>query len=87
VELKDMDRWIDPPSGWMYGFPKFLPRELHDATDDQLIDWLVSEGYPIRNESDRYLALNHSRTIFYERTNDPDDGVGPDGRERSSGLV
>ena len=33
---------IDPPSGWMYGFPKQLP----DPPPENLREWLVSEGYP-----------------------------------------
>jgi hypothetical protein len=33
---------IDPPSGWMYGFPKFLP---HPFPED-IKGWLVENGYP-----------------------------------------
>ena len=32
----------DPPSGWMYGFPKPIPEEVVGDMDE----WLVSEGYP-----------------------------------------
>ena len=32
---------IDPPSGWMYGFPKVLPEGTENVTE-----WLISEGYP-----------------------------------------
>jgi len=33
---------IDPPSGWMYGFPT-----IYDKGPDQTIEeWLVSKGYP-----------------------------------------
>lgn len=39
--------WVDPPSGWMYGFPKiFRPN-----TDGNLTDWLVKNGYPKENIS------------------------------------
>jgi hypothetical protein len=35
--------WIDPPSGWKYGFPKlYKPKE--DGLD--LEQWLVKNGYP-----------------------------------------
>jgi hypothetical protein len=34
--------WVDPPSGWRYGFPKPRPADL----DIDLHAWLVSEGYP-----------------------------------------
>ena len=33
-------RYVDPPSGWRYGFPK-----LWDG-DGDMFEWLVSEGYP-----------------------------------------
>jgi len=34
--------WIDPPSGWMYGFPKIC----EDASRIVVHDWLVEQGYP-----------------------------------------
>lgn len=33
---------IDPPSGWMYGFPKPIPEERRK----DVIAWLIEEGYP-----------------------------------------
>lgn len=33
--------FIDPPSGWMYGFPKIIPDDVEDV-----IPWLVANGYP-----------------------------------------
>ena len=34
--------WIDPPSGWRYGFPK-----VYDgAKDGGILTWLVEQGYP-----------------------------------------
>ena len=36
-----MTKWIDPPSGWKYGFPKPIPEDVGNFED-----WLVSEGYP-----------------------------------------
>ena len=35
-------RWIDPPAGWKYGFPKLWNGE------GDLTEWLVSKGYPKR---------------------------------------
>jgi len=32
---------IDPPSGWKYGFPKPIPRDVTDT-----IKWLLENGYP-----------------------------------------
>lgn len=37
-----MKKYIDPPSGWQYGFPK-----IHDgAKDGDIYTWLVEQGYP-----------------------------------------
>ena len=34
--------WIDPPSGWQYGFPK-----LYDVDKDgDITTWLIREGLP-----------------------------------------
>ena len=38
-----MGKMIDPPSGWRYGFPKELPKEVKPGG---INDWLISEGYP-----------------------------------------
>ena len=43
---------VDPPSGWMYGFPAVL--------QDDYIQQLKDARYP---EKDIPLALNHSRFI------------------------
>jgi len=37
-----MKIWIDPPSGWRYGFPKRFHREV----DGDIIEWMIREGYP-----------------------------------------
>jgi len=33
--------WIDPPSGWTYGFPKKMPKDTEDS-----VKWLIDHGYP-----------------------------------------
>lgn len=35
-------QWIDPPQGYLYGFPKIYD----SATDGPVSAWLVKEGYP-----------------------------------------
>ena len=36
--------WVDPPSGWLYGFPR-----LYDpATDGDMTAWMIAHGYPER---------------------------------------
>jgi len=37
-----MKVWIDPPSGWQYGFPKVWDPEI----DKDVMAWIVNEGYP-----------------------------------------
>ena len=32
--------WVDPPSGWKYGFPKIFDGE------GSVNEWLIREGYP-----------------------------------------
>jgi len=36
-----MKKFIDPPSGWKYGFPKEIPPDVVDEKE-----WLVEQGYP-----------------------------------------
>lgn len=36
--------FIDPPSGWLYGFPLEAPEKILYGTE--LEDWLISKGYP-----------------------------------------
>ena len=35
--------YIDPPSGWKYGFPKIIPEGIKDHTK-----WIIDQGYPKR---------------------------------------
>lgn len=37
-----MVTYIDPPSGWRYGFPKAIP----DPKPEDMRKWLVENGYP-----------------------------------------
>lgn len=32
---------IDPPSGWLYGFPKPIPEDIKNVKK-----WLTENGYP-----------------------------------------
>lgn len=41
VNMKSV-RWADPPSGWKYGFPKKVPKDI--AGD--ILNWIKEEGYP-----------------------------------------
>lgn len=34
--------YVDPPSGWQYGFPKVYDPD----TDGDVMKWLVESGYP-----------------------------------------
>lgn len=43
--------FIDPPSGWKYGFPKPAPENMREMTQEQLHEWFVANGYP-RSEID-----------------------------------
>lgn len=46
--------YIDPPNGWIYGFPKKLPDGVTDVKA-----WLVEQGYPreqIDNMGDSFVC-------------------------------
>lgn len=51
-----MKTMYDPPSGWMYGFPKPLPDNR--PADWNFERWLIESGYP---EKDLELALKYGR--------------------------
>jgi len=42
--------YIDPSSGWRYGFPKEFPEGVKDVNK-----WLVENGYP-QSEVDRWSS-------------------------------
>ena len=47
--------WVDPPSGWRYGFPKVYDP---DAGIPDMRVWLWTNGYP---ERDLDLAVKYLR--------------------------
>ena len=47
-----MMMWVDPPSGWRYGFPKIYKK------DRPIQQWLIDNGYP---EHDVEWASEHMR--------------------------
>lgn len=48
---------IDPPSGWLYGFPKAVPDGVLKS-DSLLRIWLLGNGYPGELME---AAMKHSR--------------------------
>ena len=42
---EDVWIWVDPPSGWRYGFPKLK------KCNKPMKEWLIENGYP-RDEAD-----------------------------------
>lgn len=40
-EKEQKVKYIDPPEGWRYGFPKEIPEHVDDTRS-----WLVANGYP-----------------------------------------
>lgn len=45
LEMNNMTTKVmmcDPPSGWMYGFPKPIPEDRRN----DVRNWLIEEGYP-----------------------------------------
>jgi len=50
-------KYIDPPSGWKYGFPKVVPESV--VTPDDFRKWFLISGYP---EKDLDMAMKYSRS-------------------------
>jgi hypothetical protein len=48
-------RYIDPPSGWRYGFPKVFD---WDSEKESFSNWLIRNGYPKEHVE---LAMQWSR--------------------------
>jgi hypothetical protein len=46
---------IDPPSGWKYGFPKYIFKEEYEKITD-LKEWCIQQGYPIE-EANKYTTF------------------------------
>jgi hypothetical protein len=63
-----MATFIDPPSGWMFGFPKIIPA---DRRYDSLT-WLVEQGYPEKLIED---LGEHFYCRYWDR---PDDEIEED---------
>lgn len=63
---------IDPPSGWMYGFPKEAPLDMFNP-DWNFEQWCLDNGYP--QELIDQGMLKHCRYIFQgnEREQDSQD--------------
>lgn len=41
--------FVDPDRGWMYGFPKSIPKAQHDSMSfDEFKMWLIDNGYPAK---------------------------------------
>lgn len=59
-------RWIDPPSGSRYGFPKPFDPAPGQAIDD----WLLANGYP-QSEIDKWHGRNVPCSVWGEIETDP----------------
>ncbi len=58
-----MIKIIDPPSGWLYGFPKEIPEDIKDVKG-----WLIQNGYPI--EEIESLGETFMYRCWYEGDDD-----------------
>lgn len=45
--------WVDPPQGYLYGFPKVYDSDL----DPEVSEWLVSNGYPARDVNQAWFTV------------------------------
>lgn len=49
-----MKQWVDPPSGWRWGFPKLWDPQI----SPDIAQWFVEQGLP---QTELEFALRYSR--------------------------
>ena len=49
-----MKQWVDPPSGWRWGFPKLWDPQ----TSPNIAEWFLEQGLP---KTELSMALRYSR--------------------------
>lgn len=49
-----MKQWVDPPSGWRWGFPKLWDPQI----SPDIAQWFVEQGLP---KTELEFALRYSR--------------------------
>lgn len=59
-----MKMWVDPPSGWRYGFPAVW----NDEEFSTVQEFLIAYGYP-QEEMDSYAEFFHVRFWHYKEEN------------------
>jgi len=59
-------RYIDPPEGWRYGFPKVLPNDWQDHYET-LHAWMLANGYP----EELLAGTSHRYCRFWEEEGTP----------------
>jgi hypothetical protein len=60
--------WVDPPSGWKYGFPKIYDPDA----DGDLVEWIAKCGYP-EAERKSYGQYFHIRMWPAEEPKEPNE--------------
>jgi hypothetical protein len=55
--------WVDPPEGWMHGFPKKVDEAYFNMGEDKT-QWYLDNGYP-KDKIDKGL-LEYCRAGFVE---------------------
>lgn len=56
TNIYDKPVMVDPPNGYIYGFPKLYSKEDHP----NFYTWIVQEGYP-QEEIDKYEGQFYCR--------------------------
>jgi hypothetical protein len=55
--------WIDPPEGWIYGFPRPIPEGIEG---DAINEWMIKVGYP-KEKIEEYGEHFHCRMMYEEK--------------------
>lgn len=64
MEIYDKPIMVDPPQGYMYGFPKLYSR----VENPNFYKWIVKEGYP-QEEIKKYEGQFYCRFWYPEDEN------------------
>ena len=64
TQYRVMKIWVDPPSGWLYGFPK-----VYDpSVDGDCTEWMIKNGYPAELAAQRLPVRMWSYSAEDEHT-------------------
>lgn len=59
----DKPVFIDPPQGWQFKFPKQVPSNFEEMSQEEVYRWLIANGYP-ESEVDYWVNSKLGRVPY-----------------------